>query len=63
MTTLNDQLTGLSGKPITVWLIGGNECSGTLISVGEDYIELDQGGGQPHWLIPVASISCISHRV
>jgi hypothetical protein len=62
--TLKDQLNGLSGTAVTIWLIGGGvECSGKLNSVGDDYIDIDGGNGQPHWLIPIIAISAVVHRV
>jgi hypothetical protein len=61
------QLRSLVSKQITVWLIGGGvECAGTLISVGDDCIDVQQGGAAtdhaPHWLIPILAISCVAHR-
>ncbi|HEY0255236.1 MAG TPA: hypothetical protein VGC41_27095 [Kofleriaceae bacterium] len=61
------QLHGLVNQQITVWLIGsGVECAGTLLSVGNDYIDVQQAGPAsdhaPHWLIPLIAISCVAHR-
>jgi hypothetical protein len=64
---LNSQLQSLVSKQVTVWLIGGGvECAGTLVSVGEDCIDVQPSGAAqanaPHWLIPLAAISCVVHR-
>jgi len=70
--SLLTELQGLVGKPVTVWLIGGGisggvECAGTLAVVGDDYIDVDAGAGaaahSTHWLVPIASIACVAHRV
>ena len=61
------QLQSLVGKQVTVSLIAGNDdCAGSLVTVGSDYIDVAEGGtsspNPPHWLIPISSIACVAHR-
>jgi hypothetical protein len=57
-----DVLAVLIDKPVTVAIIGvqnSEAYSGTLLAIGDDYIELDGGEGQPRTWIPAAAIASV----
>jgi hypothetical protein len=62
--TLKDALTALltANTAVTVFVIGGGEYAGTLTSVGNDFIVLDQGTDVARSIIPFSAISCVLHR-
>ena len=64
MAKLADRLSTLMTKPVTVSIIGvsnADNYAGTLLSVGEDFLELD-GSDAAKTLIPLAAIAAVTHR-
>ncbi len=56
-------LATFKSKPVTVYVIGGErEFAGTLLSVGDDYVEIDLGAPEPQTIVPFSAISGITHR-
>jgi hypothetical protein len=67
--TFQDRLKALKTKPVTVYVVGGAEYSGTMTDAGDDWIELDPGlpaapppPAPPLLMIPSFSIVCVVHR-
>ncbi len=58
---LKAQLTPLKTKTITVRIVGNVDYVGVLTDVGDDWLELDPGGGSERALLPFANIVCIMH--
>lgn len=62
MATFLSVLTALLNRPVTIAIIGvqnSEAYSGSLVTVGDDYIELDGGTGQPRTWIPAAAIASV----
>lgn len=60
---LKTRLSALKTKPVTVYVIGGErEFAGTLTDVGDGWLELDLGSGEPLTIVPFTAVSGVAHR-
>lgn len=63
--SMTDNLKGLSGKRVTLYLVGGTTLTGTIKAVGNHFVHLEKLDGKDYFdaLVTVDRINAIDTRV
>jgi hypothetical protein len=63
--SMTENLKGLSGKRVTLYLVGGSMLTGTIKTVGDHFVQLEKLDGKDYFdaLVAVDRINAIDTRV
>jgi hypothetical protein len=63
--SMSENLKGLSGKRVTLYLIGGTTLTGTIKAIGDHFVHLEKLDGKDYFdaLVTVDRINAIDTRV